>query len=106
MKINAQQQLQEVDNQVQALFAKSAAFQELSAAERARIQANTSEILNTMAQNKLSQAQQAPGLSKVADPYALPLVTNPLQPVVPGTQQSGQKPTFTGGVQPGAQNTF
>lgn len=111
MTLNVQQQRQEVDNQVQALFAKSAAFQALSPEDRARIQANTSEILNTMAQNKLSQAQHGTGLATMADPYAVPMsYGQPQQGAIPpftgGTQTGGQAPPFTGGAQPGSQNTF
>jgi hypothetical protein len=96
-------QRHEVEAQVAALLARSAGFNALSERERALIKANTTEVVDTMVQNRLAQAQSAMPSAPSVDPFAVSL-DDPKLPRLPG-QISGQlpgppgttPPKFTGG---------
>ena len=91
-------QKREVELQVRRMFGQSRAFAEMPREEQERILANTTAIVDTMAQNKLAQAAGG-------DPYAVPFIGElpklPGSPGSPGSSTSGT-PAFTGGAQPGA----
>ena len=100
MTPNSQTERREaVNQQVDELFAKSAAFQALPPDERAKVQQNTADIINAMADNKLAQASQL----QSADPYAIPMVAHQ---VLPGGQTGGQAPPFTGGATQRPEDVF
>src|SRR5262245_33573271 len=107
-------QKREVDRQVGSMLARSAGFRALPPAEQARIRANTSAIVDTLAQGRLGRAAAPAAVSGALsrDPYAVPLdVTLPAAPTLPGMQPPaggtpGATTQFTGGVQPGSSTTF
>lgn len=105
---------QEVDRQVQALFARSPAFHQLEPLEQRNVMRQTAEIVETIATNKLRQGQASAKAKALNDPYALALDSGtPQMPTMPGGAMppgtmpgGGQQPSFTGGAQPGAKETF
>jgi hypothetical protein len=85
---------QEVEQQLRSLFGRSEAFQTLPPAERQAILANTTAVVQTMAENRAAQATGSRDAKPAAtDPFAVGLAD----------QAKSAQTTFTGGAQPGAE---
>jgi hypothetical protein len=110
MTMTRETRRREVESQVDALLRRSPGFGGLSPAERERVAANTTEIVDTMVQNAL--AQRRPTAASNDDPYAVPLAGGDAapppftMPTMPGATPppSAAAPQFTGGAQPGAKS--
>jgi hypothetical protein len=100
----------EVERQVDSMLNRAAAYHQLPPQQQAQIRANTADIVETLASNKLSQLGHQPPPQRASaaerDPYAVPLIDLPQMPL-PGQQtqgpgRDGTSSNFTGGAQPNA----